>query len=249
MNRWIPLLFGLLSYLLFVATIAYGIAFFGNLFVARTIDAAAGIPLGDALLVNLGLLLLFAAQHSGMARPWFKRRVTRWLPPLLLRSLYVCMSSAALIAIMLLWQPMGGVVWSVDAPLARQLIMGVYFLGWALMIWSTFLLDHFELFGLRQVWCQFRGQKCVAPAFSTPAAYKYIRHPIYAGWMVVLWASPVMTVSHLLLAAGMTAYTLLGIRLEESELAKRLPYYEQYRRKVPMLLPSLRKRLLERTDT
>ena len=248
MNRWIQLLFGIVSYLLFLATIAYGIAFFGNLFVARTIDAAAGVPFEAALPVNIGLLLLFAVQHSGMTRPGFRRWLARVIPPLLTRSLYVFMSSAVLIAIMVLGQPMGGVVWSIETSLPRKLIMLVYFLGWALMIWSTFLLDHFELFGLRQAWCEFRGRRCVAPPFATPAAYKYVRHPIYAGWLVVVWASPVMTVSHLVLAAGMTAYTFVGIRLEEAELAKRLPYYEQYRRKVPMLLPSLRKRLLERAD-
>jgi len=248
MNRWSSLFVSVLSYLLFVATIAYGIAFFGNMFVARTIDAAAGIPLGAALPVNAGLLLLFALQHSGMARPGFKRWLARMIPPTLTRSIYVLMSSVALIAIMTLWQPMGGIVWSIETPAARQVIMAVYFLGWLLMIWSTFLLDHLELFGLRQVWCEFRGRKCVEPSFATPAAYKFVRHPIYAGWLVVVWASPVMTFSHLLLAVGMTAYTFIGIRLEETELVKRLPYYEQYRRKVPMLLPSLRKRLLERAD-
>ena len=248
MKRWIKFFLGISSYLLFLLTIAYGVAFFGNLFVARTIDAAAGIPLGAALPFNFGLLLLFALQHSGMARPAFKRWLARIVPPVLLRSIYVLVSSVALIAIMTLWQPMGGIVWSIETPAARQVITAVYFLGWLLMIWSTFLLDHFELFGLRQVWCEFRGRKCVEPSFATPAAYKFVRHPIYAGWLVVVWASPVMTVSHLLLAVGMTAYTLVGIRLEETELAKRLPYYEQYRRKVPMLLPSLRKRLLERAD-
>ncbi|MDH3620892.1 MAG: isoprenylcysteine carboxylmethyltransferase family protein [Gammaproteobacteria bacterium] len=249
MKRWTCLILGILSYLLFIVTIAYGVAFFGNLFVARTIDAAAGVPLEAALPVNAGLLLLFALQHSGMARPAFKRRVAMAIPPKLMRSLYVAMSSVALIAIMVLWQPIGGVVWSIDTPLARQAIMVVYFLGWVLMIWSTFLLDHFEMFGLRQVWCEFRESKCVEPPFATPAAYKFVRHPVYAGWMIVVWASPVMTISHLVLAIGMTAYTLLGIRLEEAELAKRLPYYDQYRRKVPMLLPSLRKRLLGRADT
>ena len=249
MNRWGSLSLGVMSYLLFVVTVAYAIAFFGNIFVGRTIDAAAGIPLGAALPVNLGLLLLFALQHSGMARPGFKRWLARMIPTTLTRSLYVLMSSATLIAIMVLWQPLGGVVWSIDLPLARKAVMIGYFLGWALMIWSTFLLDHLELFGLRQTWCAFRGQKCVGPAFATPAAYKFVRHPIYAGWLVIVWASPVMTVSHLLLAVGMTAYTLLGIRLEEAELVKRLPYYDQYRRKVPMLLPSLRKRLLRRADS
>ena len=244
MKRWALLLYGVLTYLLFLTTITYGVAFFGNLFVPRTIDAAAGVPLGAALLVNIGLLLLFALQHSGMARPAFKWWVADRMPRKAIRSTYVLLSSVTLILLMVLWQPMGGVVWQVENALAKQAIRVLYFLGWGLMIWATFLLDHFEMFGLRQVWCEFRGRVCIEPAFATPAAYRYMRHPIYTGWLVVVWASPTMTVSHLVFAVGMTAYTLIGIGLEERNLVRRWPYYEQYRRKVPMLLPSLRRRLL-----
>ena len=249
MKRWILLLYGGISYLLFLATIAYGVAFFGNLFVPRTIDAIAGVPLGAALPVNIGLLLLFALQHSGMARPAFKWWIADKVPPRAVRSTYVLMSSLTLILIMILWQPMGGVIWQVDNALAKQLITMLYFVGWCLMIWATFLLDHFEMFGIRQVWCEFRGRVCVEPAFATPAAYRFMRHPIYTGWLIVFWASPTMTASHLVLAVGMTAYTLMGIRLEERDLVRRLPCYAQYRRKVPMLLPSLRKRLLGSADS
>lgn len=246
MKRWIILVFGLFAYAAFVVAIAYGVAFFGNLFVARTIDAAATVPLGQALLVDIGLLALFALQHSGMARPRFKAWMSTFVPPEVNRSTYVLLSSVAMIVMMTLWQPLGGVVWSVDLTIARQAILVVYFLGWMLMIWATFLIDHCEMFGLRQVWCRFRNvAPCREPDFGTPAAYRYVRHPIYAGWLVILWASPIMTVSHLVMAAGLTFYVLIGVRLEERELGRRLPYYEQYCRKVPMLLPSIRKRLAD----
>ncbi len=249
MKRWMSLIYGVFAYACFVATVAYAVLFLGNLFVARTIDAAAGVPLGNALLVNLALLLAFALQHSGMARVTFKRWLAGALSPELVRSTYVILSCVAMVLMMVLWQPMGGVVWRIDDPLAKQLISTVYLLGWVLMIWSTFLLDHFELFGLRQVWNRFREQPpCESPEFQTPSAYRFVRHPIYAGWVVILWASPIMTVAHLVLAVGLTLYVVYGIRLEERDLRKHLPHYEQYRRKVPMLLPSWRKRLAERAD-
>lgn len=245
MKRRLLLLYGACSYCLFLVSIGWGVAFFGNLVLPRTIDAAATLPIGQALLTNLMLLVGFALQHSGMARPRFKQWVAGYLPPAAERSTYVLVSSVAMILLMALWQPMGGIVWLVSNPLARQLVLFVYFSGWILMVWATCLIDHFEMFGLRQVWCEFRGQApCREPVFKTPAAYKYLRHPIYAGWLVILWASPVMTVSHLVLAAGLTLYVFIGISLEERDLERRLPYYEQYRRKVPMLLPSWRKRLM-----
>jgi protein-S-isoprenylcysteine O-methyltransferase Ste14 len=244
MRRFLVLAYGLLAYLLFVGTMAYAVAFFGNLFVSRTIDAAATIPVGRALLVNLALLVVFALQHSGMARPRCKHWLSRSVPAAAMRSTYVMMSCIAMILLMVLWQPMGGVVWSVDNEIARDAITLIYFLGWILATWATFLLDHFELFGLRQVWSEFRQRApCREPGFRTPSAYRYLRHPIYAGWLVVLWASPIMTVAHIVLAAGLTAYVFVGVRLEERDLERRLPYYRQYRRKVPMLLPSWRRRL------
>lgn len=246
MKRWTILLYGLASYALFVATIAYAVAFFGNLFVSRTIDGVASVPIGQALAVNVGLLTLFAMQHSGMARPRFKSALASVMAPALERSTYVLVSSLSLIGLMVLWQPMGGVVWSLEHELARALVMATYFLGWILMIWATFLIDHYEMFGLRQVWSRFCGStRWLEPSFRTPSAYRYMRHPVYTGWLVVMWASPIMTVSHLVLAVGMTAYVLIGVRLEERDLERRLPYYEQYRRKVPALLPSWRRRLRE----
>ena len=169
MKRWLLLLFGIGSYLVFVVTMGYAIAFFGNLFVSRTIDAAPTVPIGEALLANILILVAFALQHSGMARPGFKRWLSRYVPTVAHRSVFVLASSAAMIALMLLWQPIGWVVWSVEASPAKQLIVGAYFAGWLLMAWSTFLIDHWELFGLRQAWGAFRGAApCRDPAFRTP---------------------------------------------------------------------------------
>lgn len=250
MRRLLLFVFAVLAYVAFLATCAYAAAFLGNFFVARTIDAAAGVPLPQALLVNVGLLLMFAVQHSGMARHPFKRWLGSFIARSAVRSIYVLMSCFALVVLMALWQPMGGVVWFVENEVIRTIVTMAYAGGWLLMIWATFLIDHFELFGLKQAWCALRGNiQCDKPTFATPSAYRVVRHPIYAGWLIVLWASPVMTVTHLVLAIGMTAYTLMGIQLEERDLVERLPYYAQYRRKVPMLLPSLRKRLLESADT
>ena len=245
MKRWILLLFSIASYLVFLATMAYAIAFFGNLFVTRTIDAAPTIPIGAGSVVNVAILMAFALQHSGMARPRFKLWLSRYVPTVALRSIYVLASSLAMITLMMLWQPIGWVVWSVETTPARHLILGVYFAGWMVMVWSTFLIDHWELFGLRQAWRAFHGAApCRAPAFRTPAAYRYVRHPIYTGWLMLLWAAPVMTISHLVIAAGLSLYVVLGVRLEERDLQRRIPYYAQYRRKVPMLLPSWRRRLM-----
>lgn len=249
MKRWMLLLFGIGSYLAFVATTGYAVAFFGNLFVSRTIDAAPTFPIGEALFVNVTLLAVFALQHSGMARPAVKRWISGYVPPAAQRSVYVLASSATMIALMLLWQPVGWIVWAIETSPARLLILAVYFSGWFMMGWSTFLIDHWELFGLRQAWCAFRGAApCRDPAFRTPAAYRYVRHPIYTGWLILLWAAPVMTVSRLVLAAGLSLYVVLGARFEERDLLRRIPYYAQYRRKVPMLLPSWRKRLLSDTS-
>jgi protein-S-isoprenylcysteine O-methyltransferase Ste14 len=249
MKNRVLLLYGAGVYALFAATAFYAIAFFGNFVVARTIDAAPTIPVARALLLNLALLLVFALQHGGMAL----RRSRQWLAgivgPAAVRSTYVLLSTIALIGLMFLWQPIGWVVWSVDNAPGRFAILAVYLSGWVLMAWSTFLLDHPGLFGLRQVWNAYRGHApCREPAFRTPSAYRFVRHPIYTGWLVVVWAAPVMTISHLVFSAGMTAYVILGAWLEERDLEERIPYYRQYRRKVPMLLPSWRRRLAPDTE-
>jgi protein-S-isoprenylcysteine O-methyltransferase Ste14 len=242
-KRILKLSYGLFSYLIFITTIAYSIAFFGNFFVARTIDAAAILPIGESLVVNLGLLMMFALQHSGMARKRFKNWLHAQISPTLERSTYVLASSVATIVLFAFWQPMGGIVWSVEVGTLSKLIYVSYFAGWALMIYATFLINHFELFGLRQAWAAYRGGECGPSEFRTPGLYRYVRHPIDLGWLMIMWSSPVMTVAHLVFAAGMTMYMLVGIQLEERDLAAELPDYPQYKRKVPMLFPSLRKRL------
>jgi protein-S-isoprenylcysteine O-methyltransferase Ste14 len=249
MSRDLKLLYGAFAYIVFVLTIAYSVAFFGNLFVARTIDAAAIVPFGEALAVNIGLLLLFGLQHSGMARQSFKRWLHARLSRCLERSTYVLASSIATIVVLTLWQPMGGVVWSVSNVIMSRAIYAFYFAGWGLMIYATFLIDHFEMFGLRQAWTAHQGGECWSAEFRTPGLYRHVRHPIYLGWLLIMWASPVMTVTHLVFAAGMTIYMLVGIQFEERDLAAELPDYQQYKRKVPMLLPSFRKRLLQESDS
>jgi protein-S-isoprenylcysteine O-methyltransferase Ste14 len=239
----ICLVYSVLSYALFLLTTVYAIAFFGNIYVARTIDSVAVVPLGEALLINLLLLLAFGLQHSGMARPAFKRWLTRLIPQAAERSTYVLTSSIAVIAMMALWQPMGGLVWQIDDPVAMTAIRAVYFAGWGVMITATYLIDHWELFGLRQVNAYCRGRDYTPKPFAVPALYRIVRHPIYLGWLLILWASPVMTVTHLVAALGLTIYILVGIRLEERDLVREFRCYRQYRRKVPMLIPSTTRRL------
>lgn len=237
------LCYAVLSYLSFVVSIGYAVAFFGNIYVTRTIDSAAIVPIGEALITNLVLLFGFALQHSGMARPAFKRRLTRYLPPQLERSTYVLVSSLTVTAIMALWQPMGGLVWQVENAFAATAIRAVYFAGWGIMIIATWLIDHWHLFGVRQALLYCRGEDYEPPSFRAPALYRVVRHPIYLGWLLVLWASPVMTVTHLVAALGLTAYILVGTRLEERDLVRELQCYRQYQRKVPMLVPSFTRRL------
>jgi protein-S-isoprenylcysteine O-methyltransferase Ste14 len=237
------LCYAIVGYLSFVATVSYAMAFFGNIYVNRTIDSVAIVPLGEALLTNLTLLFGFALQHSGMARPAFKRWLTRLVPVQIERSTYVLVSSATLAVIMVLWQPMGGLVWHVENALAAAAIRAVYFAGWGIMITATVLIDHWHLFGVRQALACCGGESCEAPPFRAPALYRVVRHPIYLGWLLVLWASPVMTVTHLVAALGLTLYILVGARLEERDLVRELRCYRQYQRKVPMLLPSLSRRL------
>ena len=235
--------YAVLSYLSFVATICYAVAFFGNFWATRTIDSVAVMPIGDALLTNIALLVGFAIQHSGMARPAFKQWLNRFMPQQIERSTYVLMSSLAVTGIMILWQPMGGLVWQVDNTVAATAIRAVYFAGWGVMIISTCLINHWDLFGVRQALAFCRGESCEPPPFRAPALYRVVRHPIYLGWLMVLWASPVMTVTHLVAALGLTAYIVVGARLEERDLVRELRCYRQYQRKVPMLLPSVSRRL------
>jgi methanethiol S-methyltransferase len=239
-------LYGVACYAVFFATFLYAIGFIGNFAVPRTLDGAPGESLVGSLLVDLGLLGLFAIQHSVMARPAFKRWFTRLVPESAERSTYVLLSSLALIALFAWWQPLGGSVWTVTDPTLRGVIWGAFAFGWLLVLVSTFLINHFDLFGLRQVWLQLLGRPYTQLPFRTPGPYRYVRHPLYVGWLFVFWATPTMTLSHLLFAVMTTAYILIAIQFEERDLADALPEYRAYREEVPMIVPFTRKRFDDR---
>lgn len=242
MKRTAILLYGLACYAVFFATFLYAIGFVGNLWVPKAMDSPRDTSLGLALLIDLSLLSLFAVQHSVMARPGFKRVWTRIIPESAERSTYTLLSSLALILLFWQWRPLGGVVWDVENPLARALLYAGFAFGWGLVLVSTFLINHFDLFGLRQVWLQFRGRAYTALPFKTPGPYRLVRHPLYVGWFFAFWCTPTMSATHLLFALMTTAYILVAIRLEERDLIAALPEYSHYRKQVPMLLPRLRRR-------
>ncbi|MCG4453431.1 MULTISPECIES: methanethiol S-methyltransferase [unclassified Pseudomonas] len=241
MKRLAIFFYGVASYAVFFATFLYAIAFVGNLpLVPQRIDGVPELALGNALVIDVLLLTLFAVQHSVMARPAFKAWWTRIIPQAAERSTYVLLSSLALIALFYFWQPLGGVIWQVDNRSARLLLSAGFAFGWALVLYSTFLINHFDLFGLRQVWLQLLGKPYTALPFKTPAAYKVVRHPLYLGWFFAFWCTPQMTATHLLFALLTSAYILIGIFFEERDLLRAHPEYQAYRQRVPMLLPRFR---------
>lgn len=243
MSRVLSFAYGVIAYVIFLATFLYAIGWVGNFAAPTRLDAPGSASLGVALAVNLGLLGLFAIQHSVMARPTFKRWWTRIIPPHIERSTYVLFSSLALIVMFVLWQPMGGVVWQVTDPIGRMVLYGVYAFGWALVLVSTFLINHFDLFGLRQVWVHLRGQDYTPPRFGTPVLYRLVRHPLYVGWFFAFWATPTMTAAHLLFAAMTAGYILIAIQLEERNLIdEHGERYLDYRKSVPMLVPFTKSR-------
>jgi protein-S-isoprenylcysteine O-methyltransferase Ste14 len=237
MKRFAVFLYGVVCYVVFLGVFLYAIGFIGNLWVPKTMDSPREVALMEALLINLGLLGLFAVQHSVMARPAFKRWWTRLIPEPAERSTYVLFSSLALIALFWWWQPMGGIVWDVTSTAGVNALYVTYAAGWALLLYCTFLIDHFDLFGLRQVWLFARGKPYTSVPFRTPWLYRQVRHPLYVGWLMIFWATPTMTVAHLVFAIMTTAYILVAIQLEERDLIAAHPEYADYRRRVPMLLP------------
>ena len=240
MKRIAAFIYGVVCYAIFFGTFLYAIGFVGDLFVPKSIDSAPESPLGQALLINALLLGLFAVQHSVMARPAFKRWWTRFVPKPVERSTYVLFSSLALIALFVHWQPMGGVIWDVQDPIGQAVLYGLFAFGWGLVLVATFLINHFDLFGLRQVWLYLRGKEYRPLNFGTPALYKIVRHPLYVGWFFAFWATPTMTVAHLFFALLTTAYILIAIRFEERDLvAEHGARYSEYRKQVPMLVPRL----------
>ena len=230
--------YGSFSYLIFLGTFLYAIGFIGNFGVPRTLDGPASGPLTVSLAIDVGLLTLFAVQHSVMARKWFKDAWTKIVPSPIERSTYVLFSSLALILLFSLWRPLGGVIWSVEDPTGRIVLRGLFAFGFALVLVSTFLINHFDLFGLRQVWFYLLGRPYEPLRFGTPGPYRLVRHPLYVGWLLAFWMTPVMTFAHLLFSLATTAYILLAIQFEERDLVREHgDSYEDYRRSVPMLLP------------
>ncbi|BBX27597.1 methanethiol S-methyltransferase [Mycolicibacterium alvei] len=240
MKRLLIIGYGIASYLLFVVSFLYAIAFVGNFVVPRTVDSAIAAPIAEAVLVNLLLLSVFAIQHSVMARPWFKDRWTRIVPHAIERSTYVLLSSLALLLLYWQWRTMPAIVWNVESTAGRAILWALFWAGWATVFASTFMINHFDLFGLRQVWLNWRGRPYRELGFQTVMFYRVIRHPIMAGFIVAFWATPTMTAGHLLFAAVSTAYILVAIQLEERDLVDHLgdPYLN-YRRRVGMLVPGL----------
>jgi protein-S-isoprenylcysteine O-methyltransferase Ste14 len=243
LERTFQFLYGVACYLVFLATFLYAIAFVGGFLVPTVLDAPAGpTPLLEAIAIDALLLLVFAVQHSVMARPWFKAWWTRFIPPAVERSTFVLAASLALALVFWQWRPIGITVWSVDEPAGRALLWALFAAGWGTVLVVTFLINHFDLFGLRQVWLSLRGQPYTPVAFRTPLPYRHVRHPLYLGFMLAFWATPHMTVAHLLFALLTTGYILAGIQFEERDLvAQHGARYEHYRRTVPMLVPRWRR--------
>jgi protein-S-isoprenylcysteine O-methyltransferase Ste14 len=249
-KRLTVFMYGVISYAVFFGSFLYALGFVGNVAVPRTLDSTPSGGFWMSLLVDLGLLGLFAIQHSVMARPFFKRWLTRMVPASAERSTYVLASSLALILMFACWQPLGGVVWSVADPMIQGAIWGAFAFGWLLVLVSTFLINHFDLFGLRQVWLQLVGRPYSEIGFRTPGPYKYVRHPLYVGWLFAFWAAPTMTVSHLVFAIATTGYILVAIQFEERDLMAHLGQaYREYRERVPSLIPFTRSRYDRRAVT
>lgn len=237
-KRLMFFLYGVVSYLIFLATFLYAIAFVGGFAVPSRLDGPLRTSLPEALLIDCVLLTIFAVQHSVMARPWFKERWTQIVPWAIERSTYVLFASLALLLLFWQWRPIGIQIWAVDAPLARGILWALFAAGWATVLVVTFLINHFDLFGLRQVWLPLVGKPYTRVAFRTPLPYRFVRHPLYFGFLLAFWMTPSMTLAHLVFAIATTAYIVLAIQFEEHDLVKEHgAQYEAYRRTVPMLIP------------
>lgn len=240
MKRWLFFGYGLASYGLFFALYAYMAGFVGGFAVPKTIGSPSGGSLGAAIAVNLLLLALFGLQHSVMARPGFKRVWTRIVPQPIERSTYMYASTAALVLLMWAWRGINVVVWDVEQPVLRGVAWGLFAAGWVAVPAVSYLINHFDLFGMRQVWLHLRGQDYTSLPFRTPLAYKHVRHPLYLGWALAFWATPTMTVGHLLFAVVMTGYMMLAAVFEERDLVAHFGrQYAEYRERVPMFVPRL----------
>lgn len=239
MTKFFSFLYGVVAYVVFFATFLYAVGFVDGLVVPKTIDTVAfDTPIGIAVVINFALMAAFAIQHSVMARTGFKAFVTRCLPRAIERSTYVLLASLLLLLLFWQWRAIPAVVWRIDDPVVARAVLALSLFGWAIVLFSTFLINHFELFGLHQVANNLTGQPMPQPRFRTPLLYKLVRHPLYLGFFIAFWAAPVMTQGHLLFAAVTTAYAFFGILLEERDLVALFgEEYRAYRKRVPMVLP------------
>ncbi len=242
MRRWSFFVYGVFCHLLFLATFAYLGGFVGNLLVPKAIDSAPAVSTGWALLIDVALIALFGLQHSIMARPRFKRLWTKLVPQPIERSTYVLFSCVACFLLMWLWQGVEVVIWDVQQPVARWLLWGLFAAGWLLVPAVSLMIDHFDLFGTRQVWLYLRRRPYVPLPFRTPLLYGHVRHPLYVGWALAFWAMPTMTAGHLLFAGAMTFYMAVAARFEERDLVSHYgDDYRAYQRHVPMIIPRFRR--------
>ncbi len=234
------LTYGTLAYVSFLGVFLYMIGFVGGFLVPKTIDSAPGLPLGQALPVNVGVLLLLAVHHTVMARLGFKERWVKIIPQAIERSTFVLLTNLIFVLLFWQWRPVTDVVWHVQNAVGNGLLWAVFAAGWGLVLYSTLLIDHFELFGMRQVWLHAKGRPYTPPQFQVASLYRFTRHPLLLGWMIAFWATPHMTVGHLIFALVTTAYMIAGIQFEERDLVKlHGEPYVQYRQQVSMLIPGL----------
>jgi protein-S-isoprenylcysteine O-methyltransferase Ste14 len=242
MTKGLAFLYGLIAYAIFFITFLYAVAFVGNVIVPKTVDSAAVTPTFNAVLIDVLLLGLFAVQHSAMARPGFKRWWTHFVPAPVERSTYVLLASLCLILLFWQWRPLTQAVWDVQNPTGKLFLEILFWLGWLVVLTATFMIDHFDLFGLRQVYFYVRSKEYEPIGFKSPMLYKYCRHPIMLGFLIAFWAAPRMTFGHLLFAVATTAYILLAIQFEEHDLiVAHGERYMQYRGRTSMLLPMMQK--------
>lgn len=240
MARFLALAYAVLNYLVFLLVFLYAVGFVGDLVVPRTVDHGLGAPTGQAIVVDVLLLGLFAVQHSVMARPALKRWWTRLVPPDIERSTYVLASNLVLALLFWQWRPIPATIWDIAAPVGRTALWVLFWIGWAIALASTFMISHFDLFGLRQVYLAWREQPYDPVGFRASALYRVVRHPLMLGFVIAFWATPTMTAGHLLFAAATTGYIVVAVQLEERDLVGVLgEEYQQYRRRVPMLVPVL----------